>query len=143
MFSYPIIYDGVDPAYQFPFAKKGPPRPAIKFIVNYQGKSIPIVVQLGDKGMMVVVKNHPMVEFHKTDNYDKTGYLMGPLRKPKSEEMFKAGEVIPPELQGFNIVYQKDYRRKSPDRLGVLVKSSDIDTMINYALTRAILESKI
>jgi hypothetical protein len=95
------------------------------------------------KRVLVIMDKEVLVQFAGTDNYDKTGNLIATLKKPKSEEMYRINDSIPPELRRFNIVYHKDYVRDGFDRLALVVNCSDIKTMIDYALTRALLEEKI
>jgi hypothetical protein len=95
------------------------------------------------KRAVVFVKGSAIIEFTSTDNYDKTGDLLGPLKKPKVEEMFSLNESVPNAFTRFRIVYHKDYIKNGFDRLGILVNCSDLYTMINYALTRAQMEGTI
>ena len=118
---------------------------SLYFLIKLPNEEVEVIVGVTElkvwgsirKKIFIFVKNTPIVEFVATDNYDKTGNLIAVLKKPSSGEMYKLNEKLPYELEKFNIVYHKDYIKNGYDRLGILVNSSDLKTIIEYAIIRA------
>lgn len=123
----------------------------IHYNAEINGTKVPIIVGFTKKEafgkprkkIIVFIKDQPIVEFAETDNYEKTGLVIGVLKKPRSEEMYKINDELPSELEKFKLVYHKDYIQDGFDRIGILLSSSDIQGMIEYALTKARLEGNI
>ncbi len=148
-----VIFDGFEVPYTHIWPSKEEEKfdGALKYVANFRGKKIPVKIAIGEreafgrhrKRVLIIVKDRVMSELAETDNYDKTGLLIGVLKKPKSEEGYKVGDTVPLELSQFTIAYHRDYIREGFDRIGIIFKSSDIDSMIRYGLVKAEMEGMI
>jgi len=145
-----LVFDG----FEVPYIFRWPPGPekyegAIKFRAKVEGKvsqyTLPSAREsFGTlrKRVFIVVKHRPMLELASTDNYDETDYLIGVLKKPRSEEHYRPGDAIPVELSRFTIVFHKHYIKNGFNSLAVLFSTADIEGMIEYRLIRAKLERR-
>jgi hypothetical protein len=122
---------------------------ALHFSAVIEGKEVPLTIALGEreafgqmrKRVIVSIKKRTILELCGTDDYDATGNLLCVLRKPNSEEMYERAETTPLQYWRFARVYHNSYIKKGGyDRVGILVGSDDFRTMIDLALTRAVLE---
>ena len=147
-----LVFDG----FEIPYIYRWPLGPeeyegAIKFKADVGGRTIPVIIAFDEKEVFgalrrkvyVIVKDRVMLELTGADDYERTGLLVGVLKKPGSEEHYRPDEPIPLEFSRFTIVIHKHYIHNGFNSLAVLFNIADIKGMADYGLLRAKLEGVI
>jgi len=120
---------------------------AIFFTLNDGKKTIPVIIGFtmrrvfgkNRRRIVVFVKRYPQVEFIGTDEFDRTGELVGVIKRPKSGKHYLYEEDLPIEYFGFNLVRYKDYinKRGAYNSVAIIVNVSDLSTMLRHAFIQA------
>jgi len=149
---FTLIFDG----FEVPYKQRWPEGEeqydgAIGFRARINDKVVPVIIAFGHREafgavrrrIFIIVKNKVMLELAGVDDYDRTGLLVGVLKKPGTEKHFRPGEEVSQELSRFTIVTHRDYIREGCNSLAVLFSIADVKGMAEYGLVRAKLEGII